>query len=126
MLRRGKPGSRFVDRYEASRRKKNGRSMAGRVVRMVIAVVAFAIGIVLMFIPGPAIVFFFIAGSLFAAESRGLARGLDWTEVKLRKFASWLSKRWRKLSTVGKVVVTIVLLVAGAGAVFLGYRVMFG
>lgn len=100
--------------------------MLGRIVRLVIAAVALVIGIVLMFIPGPAILFFFIAGSLIAAESRGLARALDWTEVKLRKFASWLIKRWRKLPTAGKVVATIVLFAAVAGVLFIGYRISFG
>src|SRR5688572_14221670 len=102
MLRRGKPGSRFLDRYETSHRNKNKRSVVGRVIRIVIAVAALAIGVVLVFIPGPAILFFFIAGSLLAAESRALARALDWSEVKLRKLVRWLAKVWRKLPPAGK------------------------
>jgi hypothetical protein len=125
-LQRGRPGSRFVDRYEAIRRNKNKRSMFGRIVRMVIAAAALVIGFILMFIPGPAILFFLVAGGLVAAESRGVARALDWTEVELRKFSSWSIKRWRKLSPVGKATVALALLAVVAGVLFISYRITFG
>jgi hypothetical protein len=126
MLRRGRPGHRFQDRYESSRRTKNRRSMVGRIIRLVLALAALAIGVVLMFIPGPAIVFFFLAGSLLAAESRAVARLLDWSEVKLRKVASWLRAKWRKLPVFGKIVTGIGLLAIGAVGLFIGYRISFG
>ena len=126
ILRRGAPGHRFQDRYEAGHRTRDRRSMVGRVVRMVIAVAFVAIGVVLMFIPGPAILFFLIAGGLLAAESRRVARALDWSEVKLRKLASWLKAQWQKLPLAGKIVVAVVLLAIGAAGLYVGYRIMFG
>jgi hypothetical protein len=126
MLRRGIPGRRFQDRYEAGHHTRNRRSIVGRVIRMVIAVAFVAIGVVLMFIPGPAILFFLIAGGLLAAESRRVARGLDWSEVKLRKLASWLKARWQKLPLAGKIVVAVVLLAISAGGLYVGYRIAFG
>jgi hypothetical protein len=126
MLRRGKPGQRFQDRYDSGHHGGNSQSMTGRIVRIVIAVVCVAIGVVLMFIPGPAILFFLIAGGLLAAESRHVARALDWSEVRLRKLASWAKARWKKLPLAGKIVVGMVLLALGAAGMYVGYRMMFG
>ena len=126
ILRRGKPGHRFQERYDAARRTRSKRTVAGRVVRLVIAFVALAIGVVLVFIPGPAILFFFVAGSMLAAESRRVARALDWTEVQLRKLARWVKLHWDSLPLAGKIVVTIVLLAIGAAGAVIGYRIAFG
>lgn len=125
-LKRGRPGHRFEDRYVALRRTKNRRTMIGRIARLVIAVASLAIGIVLMFIPGPAILFFLLAGGLLAAESRGVARGLDWSEVRIRRISKWLLMRWRKLPLAGKFFVGAVVLAVGAGGLYLGYRITFG
>jgi hypothetical protein len=46
--------------------------------------VAFALGVVLAFIPGPAVLFFALAAVLVATQSRWLAERLDRAEVKLR------------------------------------------
>lgn len=124
-LKRGRPGHRFEDRYVALRRTKNRRTMIGRIARLVIAVASLAVGIVLMFIPGPAILFFLIAGGLLAAESRGVARGLDWSEVRIRRITKWLLMRWRKLPLIGKIFVGAVVLALGAGGLYLGYRIAF-
>ncbi len=86
-LKRSRPGRRFSERYEASRRGADRATVVQRVLRIVGAAVAIAIGVVLVFIPGPAVLFFAIAGALLASESRGVARALDWSEVKLR--AAW-------------------------------------
>jgi hypothetical protein len=125
-LRRGRPGHRFQERYEASRRAKNRRSIIGRIVRLGLAIVALAIGIVLMFIPGPAILFYLISGSLLAAESRVVARALDWSEVQLRKSARWLKIQWRKLPLAGKIFAGLAVLAIGAAGLFLGYKISFG
>jgi hypothetical protein len=121
-LRRGKPGRRFVERYEASHRARDRGTVLGRIVRMVIAVLCLAVGVVLMFIPGPAILFYFVAGSLLATESRAIARLLDWIEVKLRKVATWLHARWKRLPTAGKVVVVLLVGAVSAAVMIAGYR----
>ena len=125
-LKKGRPGHRFEDRYLALRRTKNRRTMLGRVLRLIAAVVSIAVGILLMFIPGPAILFFLIAGGLLAAESREVARGLDLSEVRLRRISKWSRTRWRKLSLVGKLIVGGLALAISAGGLFLGYRITFG
>lgn len=91
-LRGDAPGERFQRRYDRAR-KAGGPEGWERVVLIVLAVVATAIGIVLVFIPGPAILFFFIAGGLLATESRKLAKALDWSELKTRALCGWLLRR---------------------------------
>ena len=125
-LKRGRPGHRFEDRYVALRLSNFRRTLIGRIARLVLAVAALAVGIVLMFIPGPAILFFLLAGGLLAAESRGVARGLDWSEVRIRRIAKWVLIRWRKLPLAGKIVVGAVVLAVGAAGSFVVYRMTFG
>lgn len=60
-------------------------------LRLVGALVALAIAVVLTVMPGPAVVFYFIAGMLIAADSVIAARLLDRTESGVRKW--W--RRWR-------------------------------
>src|SRR5690348_1743209 len=83
-LRQGRPGHRFRDRYHRHQRSKESNGWMGRIVHLVLAIVAVAIGVVLVFIPGPAILFFFIAGALLASDWLWMARVLDWGEVRLR------------------------------------------
>ena len=100
--------------------------MVARFGRLVIAIIAFAIGLVLIFIPGPAILFFLIAGGLLAAESRHVARFLDWSEVKLRHGLSWLWARWRSFSRPEKMLVALLVAAGGAGGLFVSYRIVLG
>src|SRR5215216_5431766 len=100
-LRRARPGRRFQDRYEASRGESHKVTIVGRIVRWALALVAVAIGIVLVFIPGPAFVFFILAGGLLASESRHVARACDWTELKVRAFARWVLRAWRRSPLAG-------------------------
>lgn len=83
-----------------------------------------AIGVVLVFIPGPAIVFFFLAGTLLALDWLWMARTLDWLEVKLR--AWWESGRraWRRLPTAGRVALLVVGASAAAATTYGAYRLM--
>lgn len=48
------------------------------------AAVSFVIGVVLMFIPGPAILFYALTCALAATQSQLVARLLDRSEVRLR------------------------------------------
>lgn len=125
-LQRARPGRRFEERYEAAQRKENRASFLARVVRFTIATAALAVGVVLVFIPGPAVLFFAIAGALLASESRGVARFLDWSEVKIRAVLRWAQRTWKRLPMVGKVAVAIMGAAGGAGAGVVGYRVITG
>ena len=123
-LRRSRPGHRFQDRYERNRQTKKNHSIVGRVVRIVVAVAAFVVGVVLVFIPGPAILFFAIAGALLAAESRWVARGLDWLEVQCRRVWNWSKRHWRRLHAAGKVAVVSGAAVAGGAVAYASYYVL--
>src|SRR5688572_27646844 len=126
-LKRGRPGERFKKRYEAGQ-KANKVAGTGfkllRLSRIVIALGSLAIGVVLVFIPGPAILFFLLAGSLLASESMTVARFCDWSELKIRKSGSWLKRHWKKLHLMGKMVVSGAAMGGAVGCAYLAYRLM--
>ncbi len=112
------PGQRFAGHYRRSRRQRENGGTWGRPLRWALALVCAVVGVVLMFIPGPAIVFFGIAGLIIAGDSRAVARGLDWAELKGRALFSWSRRRWRAMGIVGKgLTVTVALLLTAAAAV---------
>jgi hypothetical protein len=70
-FREGKPGHRFQDRYVRSKRSRKSQSWLQRLAQPFAAIILLAIGVVLTFIPGPAVVFYFAGAGLLAGESRG-------------------------------------------------------
>ena len=100
-LKRSKPGRRFQERYERHK-AAGGKSHWKRVLNLALALAAFAIGLVLAVLPGPAILFFLVSASLLATESRFIAACLDRLELLLR--AGWLRLRrfWKRRSKGGK------------------------
>jgi hypothetical protein len=123
----GNPGRRFEDRYEAARaaRLRGGWShRLTRALRLVIALLAFVVGLVLAVMPGPAILFFLLSGSLLAAESRGVARLLDRLEVRLRVLWQWSRKRWIKLPGWGRASLVVLVGAAGAASTYASYRLV--
>lgn len=112
---RGRPGRRFQDRYERARKKQEA-SKYRRILNIALALVLAAVGVVLVFIPGPAVVFFFLAGGLAASESRLVARAMDWLEVKVRTVVGGLRRRWSRISRGGRAA----LIGAGAGVSLAG------
>jgi hypothetical protein len=91
------PGKRFQARYRQEREKPEGRSPWRRALWLGGALLAFAVGVVLMFIPGPAVVFFGLSGALLATQSRSVARGLDWLELRLRALYDDARSTWHRL-----------------------------
>ena len=64
------------------------------------AIVSFACGLVLAFIPGPAVVFFAITCALLAVLSPWVARRFDVIELKLRySIHSWKRRRRARAET---------------------------
>src|SRR5687767_5283777 len=106
-LKRGRPGHRFQDRYKRARNETPQSGTAGRIAKMVGAVVSLAIALLLVVFPGPALPFFFIAGGLLATESKTIARFMDWGEVRVRKLADWGKRHWRRLPTAGRIAVLV-------------------
>lgn len=95
-LKHDKPGRRFRNRCERMRRE-GGPGFWGRIGLYVAALLCIAIGIVLVFIPGPAVLFFFLAGGLLATESPVMARWMDTLELLARKIWGAIRRRWRRL-----------------------------
>lgn len=126
-LKQGKPGHRFRSRYDAGRKAKKNASFGFklfRLLRLVIALAATVIGVILVFIPGPAILFFLLAGSLLAAESLTIARFLDWTEVKLRAIGGWGQGQWHRLHLAGKIAITGLAATGATGCAYVAYRLV--
>lgn len=101
-LKRGKPGARFQSAYRRARRERRKTSPWLRLLRIAAAIVALAGGVALSVLPGPAFVFFGLAGVLFAMESPRVARGLDWLELRLRRCGVWGKRRWQSLPPAGR------------------------
>ena len=90
-LKSGAPGQRFTNVYERHGSQHTGWT---RVAYLSVALISFLIGVVLAFIPGPAILFFAITGALLATQSHWVARQLDRGETKSR--AVWHAYRAKR------------------------------
>ena len=76
-------GVRFKN--EHIRAQSHGMTMATRIIGVGLAIISTAIGVVLVFIPGPAFIFFIIAGALLASQWWSLACLLDRVEVAIKR-----------------------------------------
>jgi hypothetical protein len=122
-LTHGKPGHRFQRRYE-NKKRSGGENPWRRVMNFALALACLAVGVVLVFIPGPAILFFLIGGGLLAAESRVVASGLDYSEFKVRAMWTWIKRRWRKLHVAGKAAVGTLIAGGAMGCAFVSYKLL--
>jgi hypothetical protein len=108
------PGERFQRLY---RRRQQESERGGRVLHYLLVVGLVAAGIVLMFIPGPAVVLFGLAGALLAEDSLGIAKALDWTELRGRALVRWARRTWTRAGAAARAAIVLVALgAAGAGA----------
>jgi hypothetical protein len=83
-------GQRFTRFYETQR---GARSRWTAPLIWLLALLALGVGVVLAFIPGPAVLFFAIAAALLASQSRWLAVHLDSAEVALRRLWDALRRK---------------------------------
>jgi hypothetical protein len=90
-LRASRAGRRFQIFYDGHAAHRTGWA---RCLTLLGAVVSFAIGVVLAFIPGPAVVFFALTAALLSTQSRWLARKLDRSE--LYAHATWRKHQRRR------------------------------
>lgn len=127
-LSRSRPGRRFQNRYARRQkaRAKQAPSPRWRVGRVTLAMASLVIGLVLIFIPGPAILFFAIGAGLIAAESQRAARFLDWSELRLRAFWGWASWKWGGLTLGGRAGVVCLLFGGAVTCLYLSYRFVTG
>jgi uncharacterized membrane protein YbaN (DUF454 family) len=125
-LRRSPPGKRFQRRFDARLNGPAGpSSLLRRLIVIGLAVIFFAIGIVLVFIPGPAILFFFLAGALLAEESRAIARLLDWLELRVRAIWRPLKAWWKRRTQAAKLSVAISFAIVAGAVTYGSFKVMF-
>jgi hypothetical protein len=123
-LKASRPGHRFRDRYERNQKSHNGPKVFWRVVRVAAATGLIALGVVFVFIPGPAILFFALAGALLSTDSLPVAKLLDWIEVHARRIGAKVRRVWRRLSPVARFAVAALGVCVSAGTTLLFYRVM--
>jgi uncharacterized protein (TIGR02611 family) len=116
-FRAGNPGQRFQQEFR--RRHSAGRSPIQKALLIVGGLLLMAAGFLLLFIPGPGLVFLFVGGFLIAQQSLVAARVLDWSETHLRKLLAWSLRAWRRSSITLKLLFVVVAVVV-VGAVGLG------
>lgn len=92
----GHPGRRFQERYERHRRARQNKPWYSNFLKIALAIALILIGVVLLFMPGPAILFFAVGAALLADHSQAVARPLDWTEVKVRQVLAAAKRWWRR------------------------------
>ena len=76
-------GSRFRDHYDRVHNQQRPSTLR-TIIYYLLASLSILIGMILMIMPGPAVVFFMLAAILLSSESRSLASTLDKAEVKIR------------------------------------------
>jgi uncharacterized protein (TIGR02611 family) len=122
-FRESKPGQRFQDRYR--RRQQDEQShILKRVILIVFGAVLALGSLFLAPLPGPGFATVFLGLAILAGELLPAARFLDWAEVRLRKFASFVRYVWRS-SLLGKVSVVAVAALCAAAVVYVIYRLFF-
>ncbi len=97
-FREASPGERFRNRYRSRAKKRaRGEKLLGRPLILGLAGLSVLIALPLMVMPGPAVVFWGLAGFLLAGESAWVARSLDWLELKvLERWRDWRRRRARR------------------------------
>lgn len=97
-IRKLPPGERF----QSIHRDQKNQSRVVKAALLGIALLSFAGGVVLMFIPGPAVLFFALTGALLATQSLWVARQLDHGEVWGRSTAASWRRWWRRRQRAGR------------------------
>lgn len=125
-FKKGRPGHRFQDRYQRKRQGRHKQSPFLRLLQPIAAVVLIAAGIILCVIPGPGLPLIIVGLGLLAERWLGLARALDWAEVRVRRFLKSLLRWWKAASIPAKVASSLVVGCVALGGAYLAYQIMFG
>jgi uncharacterized protein (TIGR02611 family) len=117
------PGQRFQERYR--RRQQDARGHILKRVSLIVLGAVIALGsLFLAPLPGPGFATVFLGLAILAGELLPAARFLDWAEVKLRKFASFVEDVW-KGSLLGKVSIVAVAVLLAAAVAYVIYCLFF-
>jgi hypothetical protein len=117
----GRPGHRFRNRYYEHQKSGRHRGLLGMILRFLLAGMAAMIGFILVFMPGPAVLFFLIAGALLAADWLPVARLLDWGELHVRRLAKHAKRFWDHLTLPARVALGMAAATVGAAASYGSY-----
>jgi Putative transmembrane protein (PGPGW) len=93
-VRADRAGRRFCNHY--SRMREPGRASL-RALALVVGPLLVAIGVVLLFIPGPGLIVIALGAAFLCGQSRKLARGLDRAEPRLHRAIARGRRTWQKL-----------------------------
>lgn len=127
VMLKGRPGQRFQDRYTEAKKSRADASWgqkARRALRLLLALIAVVIAVFLMVLPGPAVLFYFFAGTLLASESLYVARLLDWAEVRLRTMWKWGKGHWGQTPTWGRATIVTLVVCLSVTSTYLSYRLV--
>lgn len=86
------------ERFQTLHREQKDKPPAVKATFLGVAIASFVAGVVFVFIPGPAVLFFALSGALFATQSSRVARALDAGEIRGRKALDSIRARWRHRS----------------------------
>lgn len=123
-MKRARPGRRFQARYEHRRRQR--ASPLWTPLYLALGTVFFLLGLLMLVAPGPGILFIFLGGAMIAEESLWVARAFDVLEVKLRAFAVWGAKTWKRASAALKTAIVASGAALAAAAGWGTYAILIG
>ena len=83
-FRSGLPGRRFQQQFRLRQRFRSGA--ARKVFFISAGILLAAVGVFLLFVPGPGIIILLVGAVLVAQQSSLAARAFDRIEIRLRKF----------------------------------------
>ena len=82
-----------------------------------------ALGVVLLFVPGPGILLILLGCGLLARESRRMAAALDWAEPRVRAATRRARAAWGRASPPLRALAMALALAVSVAAAWLMYRV---
>ncbi len=91
---------------------------------IILGIAIVAAGLVALPAPGPGTVVLAIGAGLLARESKLIARGMDWLEVRLRRLFQWSKRRWHDTPLWGKGAIVFASARVTAGAAWAAYQVL--
>lgn len=110
------PGERFVNLHKRRQEQRQGSFSWGRILFVGAGILLIIAGLFFMAVPGPGLPVLVAGLGLMGSESLVMARGLDWTEQKLRPPVLKLKARWDALTPRTRLFCWCIVGAAGAAA----------
>jgi hypothetical protein len=116
-----KPGQRFENQHR--RLKRGGRALP--VGMAVVGALLVAVGVFLLFVPGPGLLVGVFGLALLTGASSRLARALDRIEPVVRRWSSRGKAWWSQASIAVRIVICAIAAAIAGAAVYGAYRLWF-